>query len=203
MNIIPPVIAFALAAIPSAFATTVQVEPTVIAVGLKVTQRIETLEAESLKTEQSAQMLQAKNLNTLQPTAMLQVENLTTPQPTLELQDETLEIAQELPLQELNPEQALSQFTSLLSADLNNAEQIIQAAMESMPEFAEQIAQLARDNEVENETITTAALLAGIDPTRIAEATAAGISRIASVAPPATPSIGGNGGGGIRVVSPN
>ncbi len=72
-----------------------------------------------------------------------------------------------------------------------------------MPEVADQIAQLARDNGVENEVITTAALLAGIDPTTIAEATAAGISRIASISPPAVPSIGGNGGGGILVVSPN
>ncbi len=203
MKIITPVVAFALAAIPSAFATTVQEEPTVVAEGLKVTQRVETLEADNIEIAKPAPFLQAKNLNSAQPTGMLQDENLTTPQPTPMLQEENLELAEEIKIQELNPEQALPQIAARLSADLDNAEQIIQSAMESMPEVADQIAQLARDNGVENEVITTAALLAGIDPTTIAEATAAGISRIASISPPAVPSIGGNGGGGILVVSPN
>ncbi|USD67031.1 hypothetical protein [Vibrio sp. SCSIO 43136] len=86
-----------------------------------------------------------------------------------------------------------------------DAQTIVQSAIEANPELLDQIVELARKYEVSNEVITTAALLAGIDPTLVSDATAAGNANALAnaIAPPATLAVGGNGGGGSGVVSPN
>ncbi|MGR5130764.1 hypothetical protein [Vibrio alfacsensis] len=91
----------------------------------------------------------------------------------------------------------------LLNKDGVDPQKAIEAAMSAAPEKALETAQIARDAGINNEAITTAALLAGVDPTQIAEATAAGIQTASSLTPPSLPAIGGQGGGGTGVVSPN
>ncbi|MGR5239178.1 hypothetical protein [Vibrio alfacsensis] len=92
----------------------------------------------------------------------------------------------------------------LLNKDGVDPQKAIEAAMSAAPEKALEIAQIARDAGISNEAITTAALLAGVDPTQIAEATAAGIQTAsAGPNPPSPPAVGGQGGGGTGVVSPN
>ncbi|MGR5207587.1 hypothetical protein [Vibrio sp. PNB23_22_7] len=103
-----------------------------------------------------------------------------------------------------NPEFTPHILSMLLNKDGVDPQKAIEAAMREAPEKALEIAQVARNASVSNEVITTAALLAGVDPTQIAEATAAGIQTASTgPAPPSSPSVGGQGGGGSGVVSPN
>ncbi|SKA55465.1 hypothetical protein [Enterovibrio nigricans] len=103
-----------------------------------------------------------------------------------------------------NAEFAIDILAILLSLKGVDPQFAVQAAMTAAPDSALEIAQLARDIGVSNENITTAALLAGLDPTAIAEATAAGIqTATAGPAPPSAPTVGGQGGGGTGVISPN
>ncbi|CAK4075163.1 hypothetical protein OH458_18270 [Vibrio sp. MarTm2] len=110
-----------------------------------------------------------------------------------------------------NPDFVLNILALLLNSENVDPQVAIEAAFAVAPERAEEIAQFARDAGISNEIITTAALLSGIDPTQIAEATAAGIETaatnaaetITTIAPPSAPAVGSNGGGGEGVVSPN
>ncbi|MDD1782383.1 hypothetical protein LRP49_14520 [Enterovibrio sp. ZSDZ35] len=103
-----------------------------------------------------------------------------------------------------NAEHAVDILALLLGMDGVDPQLAVQAAMTAAPDSALEIAQIARDAGVASENITTAALLAGVDPTQIAEATAAGIQTAAvGPAPPAAPAVGGQGGGGTDVISPN
>ncbi|WP_325892088.1 hypothetical protein [Grimontia sp. NTOU-MAR1] len=103
-----------------------------------------------------------------------------------------------------NAEFAVEILALLLEMEGVDPQFAIQAAMTAAPDKAIEIAQFARDAGIANENITTAALLAGLDPTEIAEATAAGIQTAAAgPAPPSAPAVGGQGGGGEDVISPN
>ncbi|MDD1792978.1 hypothetical protein L4D06_01525 [Enterovibrio makurazakiensis] len=103
-----------------------------------------------------------------------------------------------------NAELAVEILTLLLDIEGVDPQLAVQAAMTAAPDSALEIAQVARDAGVASENITTAALLAGVDPTQIAEATAAGIQTAAvGPAPPSAPAVGGQGGGGENVISPN
>ncbi|WP_295891644.1 hypothetical protein [uncultured Vibrio sp.] len=109
-----------------------------------------------------------------------------------------------------NPDLVLEILAILLSTENVDAQTALQNAMEVAPDRVEEIAELARKLGVSNEVITTAALISGIDPTQVSEATAAGIETVANapntgsqLAPPSAPPVGGNGGGGNGVVSPN
>ncbi|MDD9175002.1 hypothetical protein PVK63_08820 [Aliivibrio sp. S2TY2] len=107
------------------------------------------------------------------------------------------------------PEFAPEFLSILLKQDGIDSQKAIEAAILAAPDKVLEIAQIARDAEVSNEDITSAALLAGIDPTQVAEASAAGIptntpvTPISPVSPPSAPSVGGQGGGGSGVVSPS
>lgn len=107
-----------------------------------------------------------------------------------------------------NPDIVLDILTILLRTEHVDAQLTVQSAFEITPERALEIAEIAREEGVSNEIITAAALLAGIDPTQLSEATAAGISPAIApestnvIAPPTAPAIGNNGGGNA-VVSPN
>ena len=99
--------------------------------------------------------------------------------------------------------QVLNVLSQLLSNENVDHQFAIQSALETAPELTDEIVQIARDANISNEVITTAALLAGVDPTQIAEATAAGITPTSfALTPPAAPTVGSNGGGN-GVVSPN
>ncbi|GAB2649359.1 hypothetical protein [Vibrio panuliri] len=103
-----------------------------------------------------------------------------------------------------NPESVLDILTQLLVNPNVDPQLAISEALVVAPEQLQQIADLARTAGISNEVITTAALLAGVDPTAVAEATAAGIANpVAALSPPAAPAVGSNGGGGAGVVSPN
>ncbi len=103
-----------------------------------------------------------------------------------------------------NPELVLDILTQLLVNPNVDPQLAISEALVVAPEQLQQIADLARTAGISNEVITTAALLAGVDPTAVAEATAAGIANpVAALSPPAAPAVGSNGGGGAGVVSPN
>ncbi|MGR5299785.1 MULTISPECIES: hypothetical protein [Vibrio] len=103
-----------------------------------------------------------------------------------------------------NPQLAPNILPMLLSKDGVNPQSAVEAAMRAAPDKAQEIAQAARNAGVSNEAITSGALLAGVDPTQIAEATAAGIQTAsAGPTPPSPPAVGGQGGGGTDVVSPN
>ena len=103
-----------------------------------------------------------------------------------------------------NPEIAPNILSLLLNKEGINAQTAVQTAMSAAPNKAVEIAQVARAAGVSNEEITAAALQAGVDPTEIATATAAGIpTTTAGVSPPSAPAVGGQGGGGVAVVSPN
>ncbi|AXY02850.1 hypothetical protein D1115_17830 [Vibrio alfacsensis] len=103
-----------------------------------------------------------------------------------------------------NPQLAPNILPMLLNKDGVNPQSAVEAAMRAAPNKALEIAQAARNAGVSNETITSGALLAGIDPTQIADATAAGIQTAsAGPTPPSLPAVGGQGGGGTGVVSPN
>ncbi len=104
-----------------------------------------------------------------------------------------------------NPESVLDILAVLLNNDNVDPQFAIAEALNAAPEQLQAIANLSRETGVSNEAITTAALLAGLDPTEVSEATAAGIPSIqgSPLAPPATPAVGSNGGGGAGVVSPN
>ena len=101
----------------------------------------------------------------------------------------------------------LQVLTTLLSNEAVDPQTAITQALTAAPEKVGEIVDIAREFGVSNETITTSALLAGLDPTTVAEATAAGIQTAAattqSIAPPVAPAIGSDGGGGNAVVSPN
>lgn len=102
------------------------------------------------------------------------------------------------------PELAPNILSVLLNQYIVNNQKAIESAMRSAPNKALEIAQIARDAGISNEDITLAALLAGIDPTLISEASAAGVQTVeVNNAPPSPPSVGGQGGGGIGVISPN
>lgn len=110
------------------------------------------------------------------------------------------------------PELAPNILSVLLKQEGVNQQKAVQAAMIAAPEKALEIAQVAREAGVSNEDITSAALLAGIDPTLISEASAAGIGTEPAPepvqeptppAPPSPPAVGGQGGGGNGVISPN
>ncbi len=101
-----------------------------------------------------------------------------------------------------NPDGVLEVLQSLLAMDGIDTQLALQTAFELAPDLAQQIAEIARIAGIPNEDVTTAALLAGVDPTEIGEATAAGIAPIA-LTPPATPAVGADGGGGSGVISPN
>ncbi len=100
-----------------------------------------------------------------------------------------------------NPEQVLDILSLLLQSEGIDQQFVLTEALTAAPEQAQAIAQVARDAGVSSETITTSALLADVDPTEVAEATAAGPA--SAIAPPAAPAVGSNGGGGLAVVSPN
>jgi len=102
-----------------------------------------------------------------------------------------------------NPEQVLDVLTALLSNQVVDPQTAITQALTVSPELVDEIVEIARQAGVSNEIITTSALLAGLDPTVVAEATAAGIQTASSIAPPAAPAVGSDGGGGSAVVSPN
>ncbi|WP_159650845.1 hypothetical protein [Vibrio atypicus] len=110
-----------------------------------------------------------------------------------------------------NPDLVLNILGLLLKSENVDPQDAIETALLVAPERAEQIAQYAREAGVSNEIITTAALLAGLDPTQVAEATAAGIetastaalATASAIAPPSVLAVGSNGGGGEGVVSPN
>ncbi|UUM33082.1 hypothetical protein [Vibrio japonicus] len=107
-----------------------------------------------------------------------------------------------------NPDIVLDILTILLRTENIDEQLTVQSAFEIAPERALEIAEIARVEGVSNELITTAALLAGVDPTQFSEATAAGIApatapeSINAIAPPVAPAVGNNGGG-HAVVSPN
>jgi DNA polymerase III delta subunit len=103
-----------------------------------------------------------------------------------------------------NPNLVLDILVLLISSENVDATQAIQTAMEVAPERAVEIAEIARQAGISNEDITTAALLAGIDPTLVGEATAAGIPAPVTTPPPlAAPSAPGapSGGGGSSTPS--
>ncbi|MCP3700574.1 MAG: hypothetical protein GY920_18990 [Aliivibrio sp.] len=102
-----------------------------------------------------------------------------------------------------NPQVAPNILSILLNKQGVDPQNAITAAMAAAPDKATEIAQVARDAGVSNEDITSAALLAGVDPTQIAEASAAGTPTNTSVAPPSPPSVGGQGGGGTGAISPS
>ncbi|MDC5705009.1 hypothetical protein OPW41_03905 [Vibrio europaeus] len=108
---------------------------------------------------------------------------------------------------EENQEQVLEVLATLLSSEVIDPQAVITEALTIAPEKVTEIVEVARQANVSNEVITTSALLAGLDPTVVSEATAAGIQTASatpqSIAPPAAPAVGSNGGGGNGVVSPN
>ncbi|KLN63539.1 hypothetical protein [Vibrio sp. VPAP30] len=101
-----------------------------------------------------------------------------------------------------NPEDVLQVLQSLLVIDGIDTQRVLQTAFELAPELAQEISEIARVAGIASEDVTTAALLSGVDPTQIGDATAAGISSIA-LSPPAIPAVGSDGGGGSGVISPN
>ncbi|MEZ9233748.1 hypothetical protein AB4259_22065 [Vibrio amylolyticus] len=112
--------------------------------------------------------------------------------------------SQILNIYQSNPNSILEILAILLSNENVDAAQELQTAMEIAPDRAQEIAELARELGVSNEIITTAALLAGVDPTQVSVATAAGFEQtIANIVAPSVPPVGTNGGGGNGVVSPN
>ncbi len=73
-----------------------------------------------------------------------------------------------------NPDNLEQVLTLLLQLKPESAQQILAQAMSDFPELAAQFAALARALGISNELITIAAVEAGVDPTQIAEQTAAG-----------------------------
>ncbi|WP_394143336.1 hypothetical protein [Vibrio atypicus] len=112
---------------------------------------------------------------------------------------------------QVNSAEVLEVLSLLLKDPTVDPQVAITEALTIAPEKTEEIAQIAREAGVSNEIITTAALLAGLDPTQVAEATAAGIetastaalATASAIAPPSVLAVGSNGGGGEGVVSPN
>lgn len=105
-----------------------------------------------------------------------------------------------------NSAEVLEVLSLLLKDRTIDPQVAITAALTLAPEKTEEIVQIAREAGVSNEIITTAALLSGLDPTQVAEATAAGITTAnaaSAIAPPSVLAVGSNGGGGEGVVSPN
>tara|TARA_Y100001956_G_scaffold82110_1_gene101779 strand:+ start:257 stop:718 length:462 start_codon:yes stop_codon:yes gene_type:complete len=105
-----------------------------------------------------------------------------------------------------NSAEVLEVLSLLLKDPTVDPQVAIIEALTIAPEKTDEIAQIAREAGVSNEIITTAALLAGLDPTQVAEATAAGIATAntaSAIAPPSVLAVGSNGGGGVGVVSPN
>ncbi|RTZ17422.1 hypothetical protein EJ063_01170 [Vibrio aquaticus] len=104
------------------------------------------------------------------------------------------------------PDNILEVLAFLLKSEMVDPQEAITEALSVAPEKVSEIVELAREAGISNEIITTSALLAGLDPTVVSEATAAGIQTAATspaIAPPTAPAIGSNGGGGTAVVSPN
>jgi hypothetical protein len=102
-----------------------------------------------------------------------------------------------------NPDLTLDILEILLASDNVDQLKAVETAMSIAPERALEIAEIARKVGLSNEDITTAAILAGVDPTLFAEPTAAGLTGdspaipTATVALPSAPAVGGNGGGGF------
>ncbi len=73
-----------------------------------------------------------------------------------------------------NPDHLEQVLTLLLQLKPESAQQILAQAMSDYPDLAEQFAALAKQLGIANEVITIAAIEAGIDPTQLAESSAAG-----------------------------
>jgi hypothetical protein len=105
-------------------------------------------------------------------------------------------------MQQQSSQDVVELVSAALASDGIDAETLIQTAMQAFPELAVDIASVAREAGIDNEIITTAALLAGIDPTLIGEATAAGIAAPALLAAPSAPGTPSSSGSG-QSVSPS
>jgi|GEM_PF-1836329 len=103
------------------------------------------------------------------------------------------------------PDELIDVITVLLNTTEADIEKVLEVAFTTYPEHANEIATIARKRGLSNQLITQQAILAGVDPTQIAEATAAGITtdNIEPIAPPTPPETGDNASGGNDVVSPN
>lgn len=98
----------------------------------------------------------------------------------------------------------LSTLMVLLSQNPDDAELIVSTAMQQFPEHLSAIVEMAEASGVSSEIILTAAITAGIDPTLIAEPTAAGTAEPANlVSAPSSPGLEGGSGDGGGSVSPN
>ena len=100
-------------------------------------------------------------------------------------------------MQQQSADDVLELVNIALSQSDLSAQDIVQSAMEAFPSLASEIVQVAIDNGLESEVITTAAILAGLDPTIIGQATAAG-NVVSPLAAPATQAIAGSGGTGTN-----
>ncbi len=75
-----------------------------------------------------------------------------------------------------NPEHLEQVLTLLLQLKPESAQQILAQAMSDYEDLAEEFAALAKQLGIANEVITIAAIEAGVDPTQLAEYSAAGES---------------------------
>ncbi|MFM2587034.1 hypothetical protein [Vibrio sp. TBV020] len=72
------------------------------------------------------------------------------------------------------PEAAAEVVSAALNAAPQAADTVIRSAISAAPEAVSSIAQVAQAANVSNEVVTQAAISAGVDPTQVAQATAAG-----------------------------
>ena len=106
-------------------------------------------------------------------------------------------------------EHALELLETMLKNKSSNTALPLQSAFQARADLAVDIAALARKYYLEPSVIAGAAILSGIDPTKIAQPTASDekspyeISELFYLDPPTRLATGGNGGGGLDVISAN
>jgi DNA-binding phage protein len=102
-------------------------------------------------------------------------------------------------LQQQQSQDIVELVTAALTSATIDTASFLQAAMQTFPDLATNIAQVAREAGIENDVIVTAAILAGIDPTQIGQATAAGVA-VTPLAAPDIPAATGSSGSGEGIL---